>query len=107
MVMVAIASSAVVRIRVRSANVGTAWTDSAILICIVTLPSAWVALDVFTGVLIAKLFCRISPYKALYNAGKDALSATAGVAVALHFGLTRRSRSDRQPARRCCWSPSP
>ncbi len=89
MIMVAVASAAVVRIRVRSANVGTAWTDSAILICIVTLPSAWVALNVFAGVLIAKLFCRISPQKVFYNASKDALSATAGVAVALHFGVTR------------------
>ena len=84
-ILVAVASSAVVRVRVRSANVGTAWTDSAIIICIVTLPSAWVAVDVFTGVLIAKLFCRISPYKALYNAGnlhlREALKNGEGEAI--------------------------
>jgi diguanylate cyclase (GGDEF)-like protein len=89
MALVAVASSAVVRVRVRSATVGTAWTDSAILICIVSLPAAWVGVNVFVGVLIAKLFCRISPYKALYNASKDALSATVGLVVALHFGLTQ------------------
>jgi diguanylate cyclase (GGDEF)-like protein len=87
MVLVAVASSAVVRFRVRSANVGASWTDAAILVCIVTLPPAWVGVNVMAGVLIAKLFCRISPYKALYNASKDALSATAGLAVALHLGL--------------------
>ncbi len=87
-VLVAVASAAVVRVRVRSAIVGTSWTDAAILICIVSLPPAWVALDVLAGVLIGRLFGRVSPYKALYNASKDALSATAGVLVALHFGLT-------------------
>jgi diguanylate cyclase (GGDEF)-like protein len=97
MILVAVATSAVVRVRVRSANVGTAWTDAAILILIVTMPSAWVAVDVFTGVLIGKLFCRISPYKALYNAAKDTLSATAGLAVALHIGLLSTDDSVPNP----------
>jgi diguanylate cyclase len=86
-VLTAVASAAVVRVRVRSATIGTAWTDAAILICIVSMPHSWVALNVLGGVLIGKLFRRVSPYKALYNASKDALSATAGVLVALYFGL--------------------
>jgi diguanylate cyclase (GGDEF)-like protein len=96
-VMVAVASAAVVRVRVRSAIVGTSWTDAAILICIVSLPSAWVALDVLAGVLIGRLFGRVSPYKALYNASKDALSATAGLLVALHFGLTHEAHPTTRP----------
>jgi diguanylate cyclase (GGDEF)-like protein len=88
-VMVAVASAAVVRIRVRSAVAGTSWTDSAILICIVTLPPAWVGPDVLAGVILGKLLVRLPPYKALYNAAKDTLSASAGLLVAVHFGLTR------------------
>ena len=38
--LVAVASSAVVRVRVRSTVVGTAWTDAAILVCVVCLPPA-------------------------------------------------------------------
>ncbi len=86
--MVAAASAAVMRIRVRSAIAGTSWTDSAILICIVSLPSGWVGPDVLAGVFLGKLIGRVRPYKALYNASKDALSATAGLLVAIHFGLT-------------------
>src|SRR5689334_17949490 len=60
--MVALASAATVRMRLRSAVAGTAWTDSAILICIVSLPAGWVAPVVFAGVLLGKLATRVSPY---------------------------------------------
>lgn len=86
--LTAVASGAVVRVRVRSTAIGTAWTDSAILVAIVNLPPAWVPLVVFGGVLMAKLFRRVTPYKALYNAGKDTLSATAGLLVAVELGLS-------------------
>jgi diguanylate cyclase len=85
--LVAVASAAVVRARLRSTVFGTAWTDAATLICIVWLPSAWVPLCVGTGVLVAKLLRRVSPFKAAYNAAKDALAATAGLAVAIHLGV--------------------
>ncbi len=86
-VMVAVAGAAVVRVRVRSAVAGTSWTDAAILICIVSVPVGWVAPVVLAGVFLGKLAGRVRPYKALYNASKDALSATAGVMVALSLGL--------------------
>lgn len=76
-----------VRIRVRSATAGVAWTDSAILLCIVSLPARWVAPVVLAGVLLGKLLGHVRPYRALYNASKDALSATAGLLVAMMVGL--------------------
>ena len=85
--MVAVAGAAVVRVRLRSAVAGTSWTDAAILICIVSVPAGWVAPVVLAGVFIGKLAGRVRPYKALYNASKDALSATAAVAVALSLGF--------------------
>ena len=92
--LVAVASAAVVRIRVRSTIAGTAWTDSAILLCIVTLPGGLVAAVVFAGVLLGKLLSGVTPYKSIFNASKDALSATAGVAVALPFALTHEVALD-------------
>jgi diguanylate cyclase len=86
-VLVAVGSFASVRVRLHSAVVAAAWTDAAILVSVVSLPPAWVPLTVAVGVLIAKLFSRISPYKAAYNAAKDALSATVGVVVAIQLGV--------------------
>jgi diguanylate cyclase (GGDEF)-like protein len=86
-VLVAVGSFASVRVRLQSAVVAAAWTDAAILVCIVSLPPAWVPLTVALGVLVAKLFSRISPYKAAYNAAKDTLSATVGVVVAIQLGV--------------------
>src|SRR5215813_7784659 len=78
--LVAVASSAVVRVRLRSTVIGTTWVDAAILICIVYLPPAWVPLCVGTGVLVAKLLMRVTPIKAAYNAAKVGLAL--GVAFA-------------------------
>ncbi|HEY7223358.1 MAG TPA: bifunctional diguanylate cyclase/phosphodiesterase [Micromonosporaceae bacterium] len=97
LVMVAAASAAVVRVRVRAAVAGTSWTDSAILICIVSLPAGWVGPDVLAGVLIGKLLGGVRPYKALYNASKDALSACAGLLVAIQFGLSGAANALSQP----------
>jgi diguanylate cyclase len=85
--LVAVASASVVRVRQRSAMAGWSWTDAATLICIVWLPSAWVPLCVGTGVLVAKLLRRVTPFKAVYNAAKDSLAATAGLLVAVPLGL--------------------
>ena len=85
--LVAVASASVVYVRQRSAVVGWAWTDAATLICIVWLPAAWVPLCVGTGVLVAKLLRRVTPFKAVYNAAKDALAATAGLLVAVPLGV--------------------
>jgi hypothetical protein len=48
--LIAVASSAVVRVAVRSTVIGTAWTGAAILVCVVCLPPAWVPLTVLIGV---------------------------------------------------------
>ena len=85
--LVAVASASVVHVRQRSAVVGWAWTDAATLICIVWLPAAWVPLCVGTGVLVAKLLRRVTPFKSAYNAAKDALAATAGLMVAVPLGV--------------------
>jgi diguanylate cyclase len=85
--LVAVASASVVYVRQRSAVVGWAWTDAATLICIVWLPAAWVPLCVGTGVLVAKLLRRVTPFKSAYNAAKDALAATAGLMVAVPLGV--------------------
>lgn len=98
-VMVAVASAAVVRIRVRSATAGTSWTDSAILLCIVSLPAGWVVPVVLAGVFLGKLVNRVRPYRALYNASKDALSATAGLLVALYLDLPQAEAAITQPHR--------
>src|SRR6185369_16063123 len=86
-VLVAVVSFASVRVRLQSAVVGASWTDAAILVCIVSLPPAWVPLTVALGVLIAKFFSRVSAFKVVYNAAKDALSATVGVLVAIQLGV--------------------
>jgi len=96
-VMVATASAAVVRIRVGSATAGTSWTDSAILLCIVSLPTGWVGPVVLAGVFLGKLLGRVRPSRALYNASKDALSATAGLLVALLLGLPHAEAAITQP----------
>ena len=49
------------------------------------------------GVFLGKLFGRVPPYKALYNASKDALCATAGLIVAIHFGLSASGNPLGQP----------
>jgi diguanylate cyclase (GGDEF)-like protein len=85
--LVFVASSAVVRLRIRSAVTGTGWTDAAILVAIVVLPPAWVPLCVGLGVLIAKLLCRLVPFRAAYNAAKDAIAATVGLQVAIELGV--------------------
>jgi diguanylate cyclase (GGDEF)-like protein len=85
--LVAVSSAAVVRVRLRSTVIGTTWVDAAMLVCIVYLPPAWVPLCVGTGVLVAKLFLRVAPLKAAYNAAKDALSASAGLLVAIPLGV--------------------
>ncbi|MDT5027857.1 MAG: diguanylate cyclase, partial [Micromonosporaceae bacterium] len=85
--LVAIASAAVVRVRLRSAVAGTGWTDAATLVCIVCLPPAVVPLCVGIGVLVAKLVFRVSLFKSAYNAARDALAATVGVLVALPLGI--------------------
>ena len=84
---VAFASAAVVRVRIRSTVAGTTWTDAAILVCIVVLPAVWVPLCVGLGVLVAKLLGRVPPFRATYNAAKDALSATVGLLVAFELGV--------------------
>jgi diguanylate cyclase (GGDEF)-like protein len=85
--LVAVCSAAVVRVRLHSTVAGTAWTDAGILICIVWLPRGWVPLCVGVGVLAAKLIFRVPRPRAAYNAAKDALSATAGLAVASALGV--------------------
>src|SRR5262249_27083660 len=67
---------------------GTAWTDSAILLCVVMAPPELVDAMVLLGVLAGKLLRGVRPYRALYNASKDALSAGAGLLVASQLGLT-------------------
>jgi diguanylate cyclase (GGDEF)-like protein len=96
-VLVAAASAAIVRIRVRSATAGTSWTDSAILICIVSLPPGWVVPVVLAGVFLGKLLSRVRPYRALYNGSKDALSATAGLLVAMLLHLPTVPAAVTQP----------
>jgi diguanylate cyclase (GGDEF)-like protein len=85
--LVAVSSAAVIRVRLRSTVIGTSWVDAAILVCIVFLPPAFVPLCVGTGVLVAKLLLRVAPLKSAYNAAKDALSASAGLAVAMALGV--------------------
>jgi diguanylate cyclase (GGDEF)-like protein len=85
--MVAVASAAVVRVRLRSTVVGASWTDAAILVCIVWLPPAWVPLCVGIGVLAAKLIAGVPRTRAAYNAAKDMLAATGGLTVALALGV--------------------
>jgi diguanylate cyclase (GGDEF)-like protein len=86
-VLVAVASSAVVRVRLRSATVGTSWTDPAIVICVVTVPPAWVPVCVGVGVFGAKLLGRVSANKAAYNAAKDSLAAATALLVAVPLGV--------------------
>ncbi len=95
--LVAVANAAAVRVRIRSTNVGSTWTDAAIMLCIVALSPPLVPLCVFAGVLLAKLARRISFFKSVYNASKDALSATAGLAVALAFGVAGSADPLSQP----------
>lgn len=85
--LVAVANSAVVRVRVRSTVVGTSWTDGALLVVIVISPPAWVPACAAVGVLVAKLIGGVSPFKAAYNAAKDALSVTIGLLVGLWLGV--------------------
>src|SRR5687767_8965118 len=85
--LVAVASAFEVRVRLKSTVVAAAWTDAAILVCIVSLPSAWVPACVAVGVMLGKLLTRLSPFKSAYNAAKDALAATAGLFVAMELGL--------------------
>jgi diguanylate cyclase (GGDEF)-like protein len=97
LLLVAVGSFASVRVRLQSAVVAVAWTDAAILVCIVLLPPSWVPLTVALGVLVAKLFSRITPFKAAYNAAKDALSAFVGVAVAIPLGVANSAEPLSHP----------
>lgn len=85
--LVVIASAAAVRVRVRSAVAVMTWTDAAIVVAIVGLPPAWVPLCVGLAVFVAKTLRQVEPAKAAYNAGKDALAATAGLALAIPLGV--------------------
>jgi diguanylate cyclase (GGDEF)-like protein len=85
--LVALASAAVVQVRIRSTTAGSTWTDAATLVAIVVLPRAWVPLCVFAGVLVAKLIVGLAPMRAAYNASKDALAATVGLLLAIALGV--------------------
>jgi diguanylate cyclase (GGDEF)-like protein len=85
--LVAVASAAVVRVRLRSTVAGTGWTNAAILVCIVCLPPAWVPICVGAGVFGAKLAGRVAVFKAGYNAARGMLAAIAGVLVAVPLGI--------------------
>jgi diguanylate cyclase len=85
--LVAVANLAVVRVRLRSAMVARDWTAAAVLVAIVAGPPGYLVGTVFLGVFAAKLVRRLPPFKAAYNAAKDALCAAAGLAVALPLGV--------------------
>ena len=96
--LVLVSSAAAVRVRLRSTVAVMTWTDAAILVCIVCLPPAWVPICVAAGVAGAKLLRRVAPVKVAYNAGKDVLAATAGLAVAVLVGASSVTDPLARPA---------
>lgn len=75
---VAFASQMAVRIRVQSNVIGTSWTDLAVIIGLVLLPTPWVILGTAAAVTVTRLFIRhTTPQQTLFSIGKDTLVTTA------------------------------
>ena len=73
-----------VRVRVRSTNIGSNWTDVAVLVSVAVLSSPIALLVTFVGGLTAKLIQRTTPMKVAFGAAKDTLTAAVAV-LAFHF----------------------
>jgi diguanylate cyclase (GGDEF)-like protein len=76
-----VAAITVVRVRIRSTNVGSNWTDVAILLTVALLPAPIAVLATFVGALAVKLFQRASPIKVAFGAAKDTVIATVAAGV--------------------------
>lgn len=78
-----------VRVRVRSTNVGSNWTDVAILIAVALLPGPLAVLLTFPAALAAKLIQRTKPIRVAFGAAKDTLLASTAALILGSLGEPR------------------
>jgi diguanylate cyclase (GGDEF)-like protein len=78
--LVAVCGAFVVRLHVRGQHF-VSTTDAAVLIAVALLPWPWAILCTAAGYAIAMAFRRLPFIKAVFNTGKDTLSATAAAAT--------------------------
>ena len=78
----AFASRMSVRIRLQSNNIGTSWTDLAIVTGLVLLPAPWVVVSTALAITVPRLFISTTVQRALFSIAKDTVAAAAvGVLV--------------------------
>ncbi len=66
-----------VRIRIQSNMIGTSWTDFAVIIGLVLLPTPWVVIGTAAAVTVTRLtIMRATAQRALFSIGKDTLVAS-------------------------------
>jgi diguanylate cyclase (GGDEF)-like protein len=84
--LMAVARLAIVNVRIRSNQHGTAWTDTAIVIGLATAPAPWVVLCTGLGIAIAMSIVRSAPIKAVFGVSKEILLASSGALVVMALG---------------------
>ena len=82
----AFASRMAVRIRLQSNKIGTSWTDLAIIIGLVLLPTPWVVIGTAVAVTVPRLFVGTNAQRVLFGIGKDTLLATTAGGLFLLLG---------------------
>jgi diguanylate cyclase (GGDEF)-like protein len=84
--LLVVATITVVRVRIRSTNVGSNWTDVAILLTVALLPGPIAVLVTFVGALAAKVFQRASPIKVAFGTAKDTIIAAVAAGMLALMG---------------------
>jgi diguanylate cyclase len=85
--LTAIASFAVVQVRIRASRVAAAWTGAAMIVSLAMAPIEWAIICTTVGVILAKAATHLAPIKIAFNAAKDTLVVAVGGVTLLVMGV--------------------
>ncbi|GAA2578502.1 hypothetical protein GCM10010435_63620 [Winogradskya consettensis] len=85
-VIIAVAGSPIILIRIRSEKRAYSATSGALLVAVATIPPQWVIICTMLGILTAKISIR-DPMKVTWNVAKDVVAATAAGTTAYLVGI--------------------
>ncbi|MDQ7907067.1 bifunctional diguanylate cyclase/phosphodiesterase [Phytohabitans sp. ZYX-F-186] len=82
LLLVVLACTAMVRIRVRANNHGVSWTETAMIVGFAVVPVPWVILATALGVAVIRIITKVPPLRVAFGVGKETLVAgTIGLSV--------------------------
>ncbi|BCB80631.1 hypothetical protein GCM10022251_02240 [Phytohabitans flavus] len=86
LLLVVLACTAMVRIRIRTSSHGVSWTETAMIVGFAVAPVPWVILATALGVAIARVITKVPALRVAFGVGKETLVAgTIGLSV-IAFG---------------------